>query len=596
MAYSRYYSRLFITLKQERPDFCLDFRPAMGRCIVEIRNNKGKLSVYAQGLKPRILYKIFIIKCESGNSLGIPVGLIPIDDNGKGEIKWNFEPDNVGESKCKIEEFNVVALVVQEHNEIIAPLVGYTENAVLWKNNFKSFNKDEINNKNEEKKDIKEKTINNINDSKTEKEEIKENQKTINEETNNKEIEQEVKKDIDNKIETEEIEESNEDKIEIEKNEENVNNEINIENEEENKKDKHDEIQVKEEQKNIINKANIEAENEKIKKDNDDKMEIEANKEIINIDEEDDDDKIFLVDDDENIYYFEKEDIDNQQKNIIELKEVSSKNKEIEGNKENDKSFTENKKNPEINQINEKIKSDSIKNDNINNENQLNTETEEISKKINDIINNISTNDSKNNNINNDSDKINENDENIKDNKTTAKNISKNNENKENSNIHDNFKSIVKKFKEEMEELKFYTFMTEEKNNKDLNNDKSEEKKMNDIDYMFENNLLMTPFDKQNKDIKWIKINIKELAVFKNDLWRYINNPFFACACKKYKHLILGRQSAENGYTYILGVPGIYSADYKLEAGLQGLKIFKCCEDKIPENNDYGYWIMYINE
>jgi len=143
MSYSRVYSRLFITLKQERPDYCLDFRPTMGRSLIEIKNNKGKLNVYAQGLKPNIFYKVFLISVKDNKSIGVPIGFIDIDNNGKGELKYNFEPDNVAQSNLPIDDFNVMAILVQGQQEIKAPLVGYTESAVLWKNNFSILDKED---------------------------------------------------------------------------------------------------------------------------------------------------------------------------------------------------------------------------------------------------------------------------------------------------------------------------------------------------------------------------------------------------------------------------------------------------------------------
>jgi len=182
MSYSRVYSRLFITLKQERPDYCLDFRPTMGRSLIEIKNNKGKLNVYAQGLKPNIFYKVFLISVKDSKSIGVPIGFIDIDNNGKGELKYNFEPDNVAQSNLPIDDFNVMAILVQGQQEIKAPLVGYTESAVLWKNNFSILDKENNNDSVQENK-------NNVSEEKDNKKtgtEISNNLKTV-QENNNKE-------------------------------------------------------------------------------------------------------------------------------------------------------------------------------------------------------------------------------------------------------------------------------------------------------------------------------------------------------------------------------------------------------------------------
>lgn len=139
MVLARNYSRFFVTLKQERPDYCLDFRPVMGRCIIEIRNGKGKMMAYVQGLKPQVLYKLYLVACTDMTSDGVAVGSVQVDSSGKGELKCEFDPDNVNDTGYSIEKFNAVTLMVPKNGEIVAPLVGYFENPVMWKNNFTFF-------------------------------------------------------------------------------------------------------------------------------------------------------------------------------------------------------------------------------------------------------------------------------------------------------------------------------------------------------------------------------------------------------------------------------------------------------------------------
>ncbi len=137
MIYSRSYSRLFIDLKQDRGDFCYDLRPAMGRCIIEIRNNSGKLMIFAQGLKPGVLYRIILVKAEADGSVGINAGLINIDDRGKGNLSIGFDPDDVLLSGATIESIAAILIIVDGIDEIAAPLVGFTGENFVWKNNFK---------------------------------------------------------------------------------------------------------------------------------------------------------------------------------------------------------------------------------------------------------------------------------------------------------------------------------------------------------------------------------------------------------------------------------------------------------------------------
>lgn len=160
-----------------------------------------------------------------------------------------------------------------------------------------------------------------------------------------------------------------------------------------------------------------------------------------------------------------------------------------------------------------------------------------------------------------------------------------------------NFSDIIKKFKESIEKIE-----KERKNNlkksKIIHIDDMKEKNYTrnlGLDYIFENNIKMSPFQKQKKDIVWVRIALSELVVLPGKIWIYLNNPFVAFSEKKYKHLILGKYFENKKEKYILGVPGVYLSNYRLEAGIQGFKQFKCCEDKRPSDGDYGYWLLKIN-
>ncbi|MDO4300107.1 MAG: hypothetical protein Q4D26_01810 [Clostridia bacterium] len=87
--------------------------------------------------------------------------------------------------------------------------------------------------------------------------------------------------------------------------------------------------------------------------------------------------------------------------------------------------------------------------------------------------------------------------------------------------------------------------------------------------------------------INWIKANIKELCLVKS-LWKYINNPFVIKGCRDYKHLLIGK----NGDIYLLGVPGKYDKEYRLEAMAQGFNEFKSVDKRPPEQGNFCYYIL----
>lgn len=159
----------------------------------------------------------------------------------------------------------------------------------------------------------------------------------------------------------------------------------------------------------------------------------------------------------------------------------------------------------------------------------------------------------------------------------------------QNSNIkpdnNDNFKAIAQKISKELEQLQNYKFITEE----ELINLKP---KNTNIDFIFNNNLKMSPFEKQNKNINWVRLSIRELINLPIDFWLYANHPFILSAYYKNKHMIFGVDNQKD--EYILGLPDKYQPEYKGVLKKLGFLQFKCCKDKKPIRDDYGYWLMPI--
>lgn len=138
MIYSRNYARMFVTLKQEISEYSYDFKEAMGRCVIEVRFGKGRFSTYIQGLRKGD-YSIFFISCKGGRNIGVNMGKISADLGGKGELKTEFDPENIFGTKLKIEDFHVVAIMPFESATVKALLTGYVGGAVQWKEGFSFF-------------------------------------------------------------------------------------------------------------------------------------------------------------------------------------------------------------------------------------------------------------------------------------------------------------------------------------------------------------------------------------------------------------------------------------------------------------------------
>lgn len=140
----RRYDRFFIMFKQELNGYSIDGREPNGYCKIEIRDGHGRASTYIQGLKPLrdgSMYRVYLISSQGNKSLGVPAGWLNIDNRGRGECRWEFNPDNLDGTGLAIEDFNISAIIVKgdKINELLAPIVGYKDREVLWKNGFKDF-------------------------------------------------------------------------------------------------------------------------------------------------------------------------------------------------------------------------------------------------------------------------------------------------------------------------------------------------------------------------------------------------------------------------------------------------------------------------
>lgn len=144
--FNRRYDKVFIMLRQEISGFSLGERPVWGSCTIEIKNGDGRFTIYVQGLKKLSdgrKYELYAIAGKTGGSIGVSLGTIDIDIFGKGELKFDFDPENVAKTGLAIEAFNVIAVMIKNDTKqnmgILAPLAGYRENKINWRNNFNEF-------------------------------------------------------------------------------------------------------------------------------------------------------------------------------------------------------------------------------------------------------------------------------------------------------------------------------------------------------------------------------------------------------------------------------------------------------------------------
>ena len=101
----------------------------------------------------------------------------------------------------------------------------------------------------------------------------------------------------------------------------------------------------------------------------------------------------------------------------------------------------------------------------------------------------------------------------------------------------------------------------------------------------------MHPFEKQNRNVDWVRISLDENLSLPNNICDLLTEPFVEEAYRKYNHIILGKASDVGPRRYYIGIPALYDPKDKII----GFRQFKCSEDKEPENGDYGYWLIFMS-
>ena len=126
--YNRRYEKVFLMLRQETAGYALGKRPPWGSCVMELKNGKGRLHLTVQGLKP-LRYEVYVMAGTESIFCG---EVYPEKKEGRCELKWDFDPDSVGEGK-KAEDLHTVLLLAEG---LSAPLTAYFKEKRNWKKDF----------------------------------------------------------------------------------------------------------------------------------------------------------------------------------------------------------------------------------------------------------------------------------------------------------------------------------------------------------------------------------------------------------------------------------------------------------------------------
>jgi hypothetical protein len=142
---SRYkFKRLFLIFKQEDPGYGSGQEPS-GYLKVEVRDGKGKLYAMVQNLredKEISGYRLYLVKGSEKDISPVCVGVIPIHKN-KGEIKWEFDPNDVIKSGNSIDDYKAAVILAESKDRnnttISCPLAAYNDQKINWRSSMREY-------------------------------------------------------------------------------------------------------------------------------------------------------------------------------------------------------------------------------------------------------------------------------------------------------------------------------------------------------------------------------------------------------------------------------------------------------------------------
>ncbi|MDD4843773.1 MAG: hypothetical protein PHU31_05520 [Anaerotignum sp.] len=137
--YNRRYDKVFLMLRQETAGYNMGQRAPWGSCIMEIKNGTGRISLTVQGLRPinRGRYAVYAIAGEKETQNNFFCGVLTPDSAGHGELKWDFNPDYLGDMEVTAEALHTVAVLAEADGGFSAPMTAYFGSKVDWRTYFK---------------------------------------------------------------------------------------------------------------------------------------------------------------------------------------------------------------------------------------------------------------------------------------------------------------------------------------------------------------------------------------------------------------------------------------------------------------------------
>lgn len=132
----RRYEKQFLMLRKDATGFAIGTRQPWGSCILELKNNTGRLSLSVNSLRRHTDgYPVYAIAQKENTPYRFYCGRISPDPLGKANLTWDFHPDDIDGTNISAEHLVAIA-ILEDLKRPTAPLVAFVNNPCDWRSLF----------------------------------------------------------------------------------------------------------------------------------------------------------------------------------------------------------------------------------------------------------------------------------------------------------------------------------------------------------------------------------------------------------------------------------------------------------------------------
>ncbi|NLP46411.1 MAG: hypothetical protein GX347_05105 [Epulopiscium sp.] len=144
------YYRAQVLLKEQMRGYSMAQQEATGYCKIDIRGERGKCHLSVQNLRPlhQGIYSIYFITASEENPMGLYMGVLDVKSQGRGEMRFDFSPNQLGGSPYTIEDIGAIAILISQEERpghFICPLIGFIDEPFSWQTKLTIWEKEKEN-------------------------------------------------------------------------------------------------------------------------------------------------------------------------------------------------------------------------------------------------------------------------------------------------------------------------------------------------------------------------------------------------------------------------------------------------------------------